>query len=222
MINEKTLEINVLDDILKKVRKTNRKAFAYGVTLNFERRVGIDSSIEISPYASMFAFQFKKLKKKTNDTYWFEFNNNKKRNQHYLIQRAALFSSSMKPWVFYALPTFEDSISLSKSSPNFLKKTYFIDPIDVILLPPHNQKHNFEIDPKTRTYTVHSKVYRKKKLLTWNDLWVKVSKNRIKISELRAKIKEKRIIPEIEFDYTKVKSKSRLYLNSIIIPNKRG
>jgi len=60
MVNEKTLEINVLDDILKKVRKTHRKAFAYGVTLNFERRSGIDSSIEISPYSSMFAFQFKK------------------------------------------------------------------------------------------------------------------------------------------------------------------
>jgi len=157
-----------MENILRHIRITHPTAYAYGFTMNNEGRLsGLDSGIELSPYYSMFGFQFKRMKERTGDTFWFEFNNNKNHNQHFLMLRAAFFSGR-NPWVFYALPIFEDAPTLANHSPDFLSHTFFIDPRDVGIL--DGVSHKFEVNPTTRSYVVHSKTSKKQKLYTWTDL----------------------------------------------------
>jgi hypothetical protein len=153
--NEKTLELNVISSLLDFVRQNGHpQAYAYGFTLSYEGRRGLDSSIELSPHFSMIAFQFKKVHSLNPPTFVFNFNNNKARNQHNLICDAARAAGSIRS-IFYALPAFENTTDLATKSPNFLDDTYVIDPLDIGYIN-DGQPHEFVINVRNGTYAVHS------------------------------------------------------------------
>src|SRR3989339_785808 len=118
MISEKSLELNVLENIIRIVRTHYRNAFIYR----------------------------------------FEINNNGKRDQHlklYLLSSIInrIFNVSL---IHYALPAISDTSELAVHSPNFLPRTYFIDPSRMPVETLDNNVHIVEINTHNNTAIVFS------------------------------------------------------------------
>ncbi|MGB9760841.1 MAG: hypothetical protein ACPLZG_13510 [Thermoproteota archaeon] len=85
MISEKSLELNVTENLLRELRKYKQfnNAFSYGFTLRQEVAIGLDISINLPSQARVFGLQFKKpISCKYNQIYRFKINNNIRRDQH--------------------------------------------------------------------------------------------------------------------------------------------
>lgn len=219
--NEKTLEINVMSSILNEIRIDYPSAFAYGFTLYNEQRNGLDSSIDLSPYATLVSFQFKKPYRNKGSTFWFKFNNNNNRNQHDILCRTAQ-SVLGRDSVYYALPAYESTFSLEQDSPDFLEQTFTIDPLSVGLLS-DNKIHQFEIDTHTLTTQVHSdfkKTVKAKKmksilkLIKHKEIGTKVEEINKKIDKIYEK-SQRKIMNEIGMT-----KETRVFLKGIVIPER--
>ena len=124
--------------------------------------------------------QFKKPKRGTGNIFWFEFNNNKRFNQHNILHVTA-DATQPHPTVFYALPAYTNIASFEHDSPDFLNNTYFIDVFDTPLI--FDQRaHQFEIDIQNLTFQIHSKSkLGKGKIFKWNTIKEKFSSEKIGI-----------------------------------------
>lgn len=151
-INEKTLELNVISSLLKSARKDFPKAYSVGFSLWRERTHGLDSSIDASRTFRFLSFQFKKPYKVEGNTYWFRFNNNKRKDQHNLLCGARITGASN---IYYALPLFENLDRLYQESPNFLKRTYVADPLFIGALPDY-EIHKLKVTLGSSDVEVHS------------------------------------------------------------------
>lgn len=130
-ISEKTLELNVIANMLEDERKRFQRASAYGFSLQYEARTGLDSTIDVNipGRPTIVAFQFKKPYEMQDGEYTFEINNNRQRNQHNILRLFAVRVGRQGHFsVFYAFPCFVDMTELSINSPNFLRQTRFLDP----------------------------------------------------------------------------------------------
>jgi hypothetical protein len=130
----------------------------------------LDASIRVPSNPLMLALQFKKAVKKTNPTtYVFNFNNNVYRDQHNMIYRSASLVYP-PPSIFYVLPAFVDINELLKSSPNFLIRTYLLDPL---LIGPINdcRVHSIIANISSRTCIIRSEISKKEiKLYSWREI----------------------------------------------------
>lgn len=205
-ISEKTLELNINENILSLIRQRQgfARAFLHGFTLRHEALVGLDSSINVSPHSSFYmAFQYKKpvLYDSINGIYKFEVNNNKSRNQHlHLIACALLFESIYGiKHIFYAFPPIGDMNHLYSLSPNFLGETFFVYPPTIPFIDRH--VHTVTINVNANTITVNSprdsphevtEFYRGKEILTVPEKPIRVRTledlKRMDVSDISRKI----------------------------------
>jgi hypothetical protein len=169
-LTEKTLELNILKNMLEDIQKNfSPTAYLYGFSLRCESTTGLDASIRVPSNPLMLALQFKKAVKKTNPTtYVFNFNNNVYRNQHNIIYLSA--SRVYPPSVFYVLPAFVDINELLKSSPNFLTRTYLLNPL--LIGPINNRRvHSIIANISSRTCIIRSEISKKEiKLYSWREI----------------------------------------------------
>jgi len=133
MISEKSLELNVTENLLRELRKYMQfnNAFSYGLTLRQEAAIGLDISINLPSQARVFGLQFKKpISCKYNQIYRFKINNNIKRDQHLKLYYLSLIFHYIfqRDFIYYSFPCFFDTKQLASSSPNFLKRTFFVNP----------------------------------------------------------------------------------------------
>jgi len=131
MISEKSLELNITENLLRVTRNYFSRAFAYGFTLRQEARVGLDVSINLPYQSKIFCFQFKRpVSHNPPYLYRFLINNNITRDQHlklYLVS-IVLHHIFRKDIVFYSFPCFSSTYQLAHFSPNFLSQTFFVSP----------------------------------------------------------------------------------------------
>jgi len=213
--NEKTLELNVISNILESIRSHHPNAYAYGVTMNYEGRNGLDSGLDLTPNASLVAFQFKRVHSVDGNNYWFEFNNNTHNNQHNLITRVAMAVSPPSS-IFYALPAFATTFELERDSPNFLLNTFFINPLDIGLINDH-QPHYFELDVNTGNFQVHSKDLAHGKAIRWEELHNNIKKEKIiTVKKFKSRLEEKKLDFINEEDLPN--QLTRLMLKALVLP----
>jgi len=145
MISERSLEMNVNENLVNSIRKFGgifSKAFIYGFSLREEALHGFDTSISL-PLSNLFLFalQYKKPETEYNNIYRFMINKN--HWQHIIL----LISSIIYQFnVWYVFPLFIDTSELSRNSPNFLKRTFFARVVDFPLTTFDNRPHRVEID----------------------------------------------------------------------------
>ncbi len=226
-INEKTLELNVISSLLKSIRKNFPKAYSIGFDLKQELHGGLDSSIDISRTFRFLSFQFKKPYRVEKNVYWFHFNNNKHKNQHNTLCSVRLRTNSV---IFYALPLYENLDKLHKDSPNFLKRTYLIDPLNVGGLP-DKSIHRFEINVKSKIVDIHSDFKKQVKAKSMDEIIHSFIENKIGNTnkEFKNKIKDRvdkendffKNIPILEdrYDY---RFNSKIMLKGIAVESKKS
>jgi len=218
-LTEKTLELNVLKNMLEDIQKNfSSTAYLYGFSLRHESATGMDASIRVPGNPSMLALQFKKAVNKNGPIYVFNFNNNVYRDQHNMLYLSALFTSH-PPSIFYALPAFADINELSRSSPNFLARTYLLNPLSI---GPINDRriHSMVADTLSRTCVIHSEISKEKiKLYSWKEILeaVKTKKVGISVESFLDKIK----VPQSsikEKAFLREEKPVRVNLRSLIMP----
>jgi hypothetical protein len=207
-INEKTLELNIMSEILNICRRHDPRAFILGTTLQQEKRLGYDSRIlsRLSPSWKTAMFQFKKAKYKTYDGgYTFIINNNRYNDQHLILYSVA---GGRKRVAFYVLPTFLTLNEFGTASPNHLRYTFFADVSDISPYRINHQQHTITIYPTSRIGVVRSEEETRIKLITIEQLEIAVKEKEIaipikellenigsmKIQELGIKCKKPRIL----------------------------
>ena len=178
-INEKTLELNVISSLLESARKNFPKAYSMGFSLWNERIFGLDSGIDISRTFRFLLFQFKKPYKIEGNTYWFRFNNNKRRDQHDLLCEARIDGARIggASNVFYAFPLFENLGKVYEESPNFLKRTYVADPLAIGVLP-DSKIHEIAATFGSDEIVIHSEWSKKIKVESLDKILEKFLKNK--------------------------------------------
>ncbi|MFM7797100.1 MAG: hypothetical protein ACKO7N_10090, partial [Candidatus Nitrosotenuis sp.] len=220
-LNEKTLEINVNADILRRFRRNARfrHSFIYGFSQYYESRNGLDTSFNLPGSLNIVSFQFKAPIRSSRNVFFFEFNNNDSNDQHNLLYLTAV-TVPYTSTVFYALPAFSDINHFANSSPRFLEKTFFIDILDT---PPihDGHRHQFEIDTVNNTFTIHSKkILDKGKLLSWKDITAKIKTNK---AGVKSKIFLQHIKSKLEQDLNIEKKFSvKELIDTQLIKNKKN
>jgi DNA-binding transcriptional MerR regulator len=208
MISEKSLELNVSENIINRIRNLKgiySRAFLYGFTSKQESVHGPDLSIKIPlPLKSkfLFALQYKAPRKKLNNKYIFKINNNRKYNQHIRLLITSLFFNDNS--VYYAFPLFINTDELSQHSPNFLSRTYFVKIIDFPPCTFDRRKHTVEIDLQSGKAYVSSPVRHEIKIYDANEFF-KELENRWNKLEDASKIMEKKLTEENIIDKLKEK-----------------
>lgn len=174
-LSEKTLELNVLVNMLDDERRVFPSSFVYGFSLQYEASTGIDSTIEsnVPGRSTIVALQFKRPRAVKNGEYVFQINNNRPRNnQHNLVRRLAVRAGRRGRFsVFYALPCFEDIDEVSMNSPAFASRTGLLDPYFIRPLNDH-RPHDIYLDFARWRYSVRSETteYSSEGLYTWEEL----------------------------------------------------
>jgi hypothetical protein len=121
-ISEKTLEVNLCGELLSAFREKYPKAFWYGPTLQDERKVGYDASLENAQGHCLF-FQFKRPLKYHGTTpkafpYWFKI----QRDQNNVLHK---LTDSFPRAVFYVFPLIGDHDELRDALPRMRDETNF-------------------------------------------------------------------------------------------------
>lgn len=159
--SEKTLELNVGENILRNIRTHHNSAFLQGITLRNEPRTGLDVSIDLTANISAVGLQFKKPKKSRNGIFEFQINNNRAHDQHWKLYAGSLLSKfGLNIQVRYAFPVLFDLIDVATISPNFISKTYFVDPMNISYDILDKNPHTVEINTNNDIMIVHSKEYK--------------------------------------------------------------
>ncbi len=189
MISEKSLEINISENILRELRRLGplfSKVFVYGFTLREEFERGLDISINLNPNRSfLLAIQYKKPISEWQGTYRFYINNNSTRDQHIKLFRASLIAPNK---IYYIFPAIITTQQLYNISPNFLTHCYFIRPMDIPLL--DNHVHTVEIDTQNEIALAFSGKIEVKPL-KWKEIKeFLVREERITIEDLQKKLKD--------------------------------
>jgi len=129
VVSEKTLELNVGENIINRIRQLGgvfQRTFIYGFNMRYEGRIGLDCAINL-PTNGMFllAFQFKRFNpQRSRMNIWtFEINNNKARDQHLKLLVTSHFLGF--DGVYYAFPLI-NSQNIHSISPDFLNNTCFV------------------------------------------------------------------------------------------------
>ena len=153
LLNEKTLELNITNEILEICRRFDQQAFALGTTLRQEKQYGYDSRIlgDIPQFWRGSVFQYKKAKgewrtSSGESVFAFQINNNTYRDQHAILHR---FTNGKRNISFYVLPAFTTLRELNNFLPDLLNWTFFVDATSI---PPNivgNQIHEIHIYPQT-------------------------------------------------------------------------
>lgn len=189
--------MNVSENIIRNIRRFYRSAFLQGITLRYEPINGLDVSIDLSEDISLVGLQFKKPKRAHGGVYEFEINSNKKHDQHWKLLGGSLLSKILPHTLatMYAFPTFYDIREVAANSPQFIARTYFIDPME---MPPDildNQSHIVEIDTINNIVHVRSKLHKVDNFFKGKD-FIKhiIKKNKFKkIEEIKDILKEKQL-----------------------------
>lgn len=222
-LSEKTLEQNVLENMINDIRHhIDPAAYIYGFSLKYESVTGLDSSLSVPGNPLMLAFQFKKCFDSTASVYRFHFNNNSYRDQHNFLYFSAV-SVSPPPVVFYALPAIVDIHQLSSVAPNFLDRTYLLDPMDIGPIF-GSRIHEIHLDTSTCTCNVLSDVPRSGiKLRRWEDIMPMVGSQDIGVTtekfveRLRKMAKE-----DIGIKLKRPNQKRWVFLRSLMVPSSPG
>ena len=152
-VSEKSLELNVNENLVNHVRKRYPKAFIYGFTVRGEGLHGLDSSIEVAPGTKFyFGLQFKKPQRKSGKKYIFMINNNRRRDQHAKLVLTALLLGPNR--IFYAFPLYLTVNELYQDSPNFLSKTRLVDVLSIKNI--DNNSHYVHIEHGTLEIEIRS------------------------------------------------------------------
>lgn len=163
MVSEKTLELNIVHELLEFVRSFDDQSFAVGLTLKQEGSLGYDSRIlsQLPPSWKTAVLQFKRAQKKKKtplgDEFWFTINNNNNRDQHLLLYQLCRGQRNV---AFYVFPLFMTESELKNSLPELTQATVVLDAADV---PPHiirNRPHSVIVYPAQRFAFVKSEEVR--------------------------------------------------------------
>ena len=176
VISEKSLEMNVSENIVNIVRRNHPKAYIYGYSARIEGIHGLDCSINIPGHLRITSFQFKKPNSRSDNNYKFTFNI---RLQHLKIIALAIAIKEVlnkDPHIYYALPCVCSSIDMESSSPRFIDKTLFV-PVLHLKQYVDASKHNIIVNINTRTFIIQSQKQGKGKALTFDELWKVVKKS---------------------------------------------
>jgi len=195
-ISEKTLELNVSENILGIIRRNiDARAFLHGFTLMQEHTTSLDVSVKLPNNLSILGLQFKRPESQSNGIYRFEINRNIGYDQHLKLYLWSLlfFNTFHVTPLFYAFPTFFNVMDFASSSPNFLSRTYFVNPLGMPIQILDNNVHMVEIDTKSDTVNVWSespieieKFYKGEKFITE----IIGKKQFIQVGVLKEKLKE--------------------------------
>jgi len=189
-ISEKSLEINISENMLRELRNLSpefHKLFIYGFTIKEESRTGLDISIRLDQNRNFLsAFQYKKPISKSESSYRFYINNNSTRDQHVKL----LIASDRAPnRVFYVFPAIIDTCELYEASPDFLEYCYFVKPEDIRIF--DNHVHIVDINVRTGRASVFSKERQQVNTYRWEDVKGFLKKEKmITIKTLRAEFKK--------------------------------
>ena len=121
-VSEKTLELNVGAELLEVIRSDwgLPKAYLRGLTQREEKAEGVDSFLQLSPSAQLFAFQFKApLGKREGPPYRYRLH----REQHSQLYALAVSSPAA---VFYVFPYYLGSNKLQRDVPVLLRDTWIL------------------------------------------------------------------------------------------------
>ncbi len=212
MISEKSLELNISENIIRQVRHTHRNAFLYGFTLRQEHGTALDVSINLNSGLSISGLQFKKPVSSSAGIYRFEINNNKSRDQHiklWLLSNAMhqIFKKSL---IHYAFPAFFDTHELGRASPNFLPRTYFIDPYFMPFQILDSNIHVVEIDTNNNNAIVFSEPI-KMKILESNDFLDNINKKEFTLEIIKFKELKNVRLADINFkDVTNIQEYQKI------------
>lgn len=171
-VEEKTLEINVCDNIIDNLRSSNplfRNAYWQGITLRLERYTGLDVKLEVGEYNSyiMLGLQFKRVMRRSYDYqrgeayYLFEINNNSANDQHLFLWITSRLLHTLYPnkfvFIGYAFPMFLYHYEMSMVSPDFLQRTVFVDAIGIPISKLDRLSHEVYVYERTLDIIVASK-----------------------------------------------------------------
>lgn len=163
MVSEKTLELNIVHELLEFVQEFDAQSFAVGLTLRQEGSIGYDSRIlsQLPQTWRTAALQFKRARRKIKTMLGVEFsfmiNNNKNRDQHLLLYRLCRGQRNV---AFYVLPLFLTENELKDSLPELTDATAVVD---VANIPPHiigDRAHRLLVYPSHRFAFVRSEEVR--------------------------------------------------------------
>jgi len=164
MVSEKTLELNVVAELLEYFRIFySPKIFFRGLTLREEGVMGYDNSISLGSAEFTF-FQFKAPKRRNPTTFYI--NNNKKNDQHNILYNLAYQAGPGV--VFYAFPVFFSDFDMFAFSPQLLRNTYFMDISPIGLLSP--KQHKVEVNIQNKTARVYYSKPKEFKLISGEDI----------------------------------------------------
>jgi hypothetical protein len=152
MINEKTLELNITNELLQEYRRVDPKAIALGLSLQKETHLGYDSRILGSfPQTNLITlYQYKApLRRKRTalgNGYLFHLNDCKHRDQHLILW---VQTGGRTPnIVYYVLPCILNLNDAYLLSPNLLQETYFLDVSNIDPLFIGRRIHNIVVHPQ--------------------------------------------------------------------------
>ncbi|WKT58511.1 hypothetical protein QVH35_03765 [Candidatus Nitrosotenuis chungbukensis] len=157
--SEKTLELNVSENLLQDIRDLYPNAFLQGFTLHHEAINGLDVSISVPNVQIGLGLQFKRPTSQRNGIYKFSINNNRKHDQHVILyELVELFTLLLgrQPPFYYAFPTILDDTEVLQATPNFYARTYLVSPLDIPFHIIDGNIHHVEIDTRHNEITVHS------------------------------------------------------------------
>ncbi|MCD6301387.1 MAG: hypothetical protein J7L82_04875 [Staphylothermus sp.] len=175
-VSEKSLEMNVSENLVNIVRRSYPKAYVYGYNTRIEAIHGLDCSINIPRHYRITSFQFKKPNSRTNNNYSFVFNINL---QHLKIIALAIVIKeelNKDPHIYYALPCICRSNDMETVSPRFITRTLFIPVLDLKQYADIS-RHTIVVNFNTKTYTVGSLKHGKGKALTYDEIWERIKES---------------------------------------------
>ncbi len=122
-VSEKSLELNIAAELLTLLRGSWEmpKAYLRGLTQREEKQEGVDFFVQLQPDTSVFAFQFKAPKGKTEAT---PYRYTLVKDQHDLLFTLAELAPSS---VFYVLPFYVTPVKLQKDVPQLLQDTWLLN-----------------------------------------------------------------------------------------------
>jgi len=212
-VSEKTLELNIIHELLEFVQRFDDQSFAVGLTLRQEGTLGYDSRIlsQLPQSWRTAPLQFKRARKKRKTVfgkeYSFMINNNRNRDQHLLLYQLCRGRHNI---AFYVFPLFLTENELKDSLPELTEATAILD---VAEIPPYiikNQSHRVLVYPTQSFAFVRSEEIRVE-IINLGDL-----KGRMLRREVGLSIEEVRSNMREMFEYEKnITSKRPLFIFQI-------
>jgi hypothetical protein len=156
-VNEKTLELNITHEILTIAQRSDSHAFAFGTTMRREGNLGFDSRIlgSLPGQWRSAVLQYKRPYGTQNQgqSYLFEINNNKHKDQHALLQQ---FCGGMHGVAFYVLPIYLDLVDVRRDTPHLIDSVYLADVMDISMHIVDGLPHDIEVFPSQSMGVLHS------------------------------------------------------------------